>query len=387
VRKETASIHGHKFHGDQFGSRMVPIYLTSMFEQPNRESGETGSIEGERELKYSREENPTTRYLEKVLAELEEGEDSLAFNSGMGALTSLFLSKLKPGSSVAVPIEAYSGTIALLQSLSERIGFRVMKVWPSTDAVAEAIERGADIAVVETVTNPTLRVIDVRELARVSREREALLIVDNTLASPVVYTPLSDSASFAVESATKYIAGHNDVIGGFVSGKREEIAQLWEWRKLTGTIMQPVEAFLVQRGVKTLHVRYQEHSRNAQAVAEFLSEHPRVEEVFYPGLSSSPYRETADRLFKRKLYGGVVSFKVKGGREDALKVLRSVKLIIPSPSFGGAESLLTYPVISASKYIPPEDRERLGIGENLLRLSVGLEDVEDLKEDLDQALR
>jgi len=134
-------------------------------------------------------------------------------------------------------------------------------------------------------------------------------------------------------------------------------------------------------------VRYQEHSRNAQAVAEFLSEHPRVEEVFYPGLSSSPHRETADRLFKRKLYGGVVSFKVKGGREDALKVLRSVKLIIPSPSFGGAESLLTYPVISASKYIPPEDRERLGIGENLLRLSVGLEDVEDLKEDLDQALR
>jgi len=387
VRKETASIHGHKFHGDQFGSRMVPIYLTSIFEQPNRESGETGSIEGERELKYSREENPTTRYLEKVLAELEEGEDSLAFNSGMGALTALFLSKLKPGSSVAVPIEAYSKTIALLQALSERIGFRLVKVWPSTEAVAEAIERGADISVVETVTNPTLRVMDVRELARVSREREALLIVDNTLASPVVYTPLSDGASFAVESATKYIAGHNDVIGGFVSGKREEIAQLWEWRKLTGTIMQPVEAFLVQRGVKTLHVRYQAHSRNAQAVAEFLSEHPRVEEVFYPGLSSSPHRETADRLFKRKLYGGVVSFKVKGGREDALKVLRSVKLIIPSPSFGGAESLLTYPVISASKYIPPEDRERLGIGENLLRLSVGLEDVEDLKEDLDQALR
>ena len=217
MKMRTASIHAHGFHDRELGVRMVPIYLTSIFEQPNPISGETKIIEGGRELKYAREEGPTTRYLEKTLAVLEGGEDALAFNSGMGAITSLLLTYLRSGMKVVVPMESYSGTIALLQQLSERINFRVVKVWPSTEKIVESIEEGADMAIVETMTNPTLRVIDVGEVARVSKERGTKLIVDNTLASPVIYTPLSDGALFAVESATKYIAGHNDAIGGFIA--------------------------------------------------------------------------------------------------------------------------------------------------------------------------
>lgn len=387
MKKGTTAIHGHGFYDEEYGIRMIPIFLTSLFEQPNRKSGETKILEGGRELKYAREENPTTRYLEKALAKLEEGEDALAFNSGMGAITSLFLSKLKPGMKVVIPMESYSGTIALLHALADKLSFKLEKTWPSTERIVENIRKGADIVFVETITNPTLKVIDVEEIARVSREVGAFLIVDNTFASPIVYTPLSSGANMVVESSTKYIAGHNDVVGGFISGRKEDVAIVWEWRKLTGTILQPFEAFLVERGLKTLHIRFEAHSKNALAVAEFLSEHPKVEEVYYPGLGSSPYKKIADKLFKKKLYGGVLSFKLKGGSNSVNVLLKNVKLIIPSPSFGGPETLLTYPIISASKYIPPDEREMLGITDNLLRLSVGLEDVEDIIEDLDRALR
>jgi len=185
---------------------------------------------------------------------------------------------------------------------------------------------------------------------------------------------------------TKYIAGHNDVVGGCVAGPRSLLMELWEWRRKLGTIMHPFEAYLTLRGLKTLEVRFERQSRTAQAVAEFLSEHSKVEEVFYPGLSSSPYKRVADRIFEKRLYGGVVSFKVKGGRSEALKVLSKVGIVKAGPSLGGTESLLTYPVISAAKTIPEEERLKLGITDNLLRLSIGLEDPEDIKEDLDRAL-
>ncbi|MEM0021812.1 MAG: cystathionine gamma-synthase family protein [Fervidicoccaceae archaeon] len=386
MKKGTVSIHGHEYYDEGYGIRMPPVYLTSLFEQPNRKTGETKIIDGVRELKYSREENPTTRSLEKAIAKLEEGEDALAFNSGMGAISSVLLSRLSSESKVVIPMEAYSGTIALLVNLSKKIGFKLEKVWPSTEKIIEAIEKDADLAIVETITNPTLRVVDIGEIAKVSAEKGTFLIVDNTFASPILYTPLLHGASLVIESTTKYISGHNDVVGGVIAGKREDVLFLWEWRKLLGTIMQPFEAFLVLRGMKSFAVRMEAHSRNALAVAEFLSEHPRISEVYYPGLESNPYREIASRLFRKKMYGGVVSFKVKGGRDFALSVLRKLKIIIPSPSFGGPESLLTYPIISASKYIQEEDRRALGITEDLLRLSVGLEDVDDIIEDLDQAL-
>jgi len=186
---------------------------------------------------------------------------------------------------------------------------------------------------------------------------------------------------------TKYIAGHNDIIGGVVVVKnQEDLNLLWDWRRILGGIMQPFEAYMAIRGVKTLKIRFEKTSNSAKAIAEFLKDHSAVKEVYYPGLDESPYKSVADKMFKQKIYGGVVSFEVRGGASSVDKILRKVKIIKPSPSLGGSESLLTYPIISASKYIPEEIRKRLGITDGLLRLSVGLEDTEDLIEDLSQAL-
>jgi len=384
ARFATRLVHGHGFFDEETGAFIPPIYQTAIFEQPDKRTGETRLTDRGTELKYSREENPTVRALEHALAALEEADDALAFASGMAAISTTYIALLRHGSRLIVPAEAYGTTIQLAAELS-KFGVEVVKVWPSTEAIVEAIKAG-DTVLVETITNPTLRVMDIPEIAKTCGEEGATLIVDNTFASPVIYTPLTDGAHLAVESLTKYIAGHNDVVGGCVAGPTQQVRELWDWRRRMGSIMPPFEAFLVLRGLKTLEVRYERQSRTAFEIAEFLEDHPRVEEVMYPGLSSSPYKEVADRIFKRRLYGGVVSFRVKGGRSTALKVLSSIRVVKPSPSLGGTESLLTYPVISAAKTIPEEERRRLGITEDLLRLSVGLEDPEDLKEDLDAAL-
>ncbi|RLF06570.1 MAG: cystathionine gamma-synthase family protein [Thermoprotei archaeon] len=384
IRFSTKLIHGHGFFDEATGAFIPPIYQTAIFEQPDRRTGETRLTDRGTELKYSREENPTVRALERTLAALEEADDALAFSSGMAAISTTYVALLKRGSRLVVPAQAYGTTIQLATELT-KFGVKIAKVWPSTDSIIEAVRTG-DVVLVETITNPTLRVIDVPAVAKRCREVGATLVVDNTFASPVIYRPLADGADLVIESLTKYIAGHNDVVGGCIAGPSESIAQLWEWRRRMGSIAHPFDAFLTLRGLKTLEVRFERQSRTALEIAEFLEDHPLVEEVMYPGLSSSPYKELADRMFIKKLYGGVVSFKVKGGRSKALRVLSRVHVIRPSPSLGGTESLLTYPVISAAKTIPEEDRKKLGITEGLLRLSVGLEDPEDLKEDLATAL-
>lgn len=377
-------IHGHGFFEEETGAFIPPIYLAAMFEQPDRRTGETRLTDRGTELKYSREENPTVRALERALKAVEEAEDALAFSSGMGAISTLYIALLRQGSRLLVTAEGYGTTIQLAGDLA-KFGVKAEKVWPSTEAFVEAVREG-DVVLLETVTNPTLRVIDVPEVAKRCREVGATLIVDNTFASPVLYRPASEGGVLCVESLTKYIAGHNDVVGGCVAGPADLLKDLWEWRRKMGTIMHPFEAYLTLRGLKTLEVRFERQSKTAQEIAEFLSEHPKVEEVLYPGLSTSPFKRVADKIFSRRLYGGVVSFKVKGGRSEALKVLSKVQVIKSAPSLGGTESLLTYPVISAAKMLPEDERLKLGITDGLLRLSVGLEDPEDLKEDLAQAL-
>ncbi|RLG80851.1 MAG: cystathionine gamma-synthase family protein [Thermoprotei archaeon] len=382
----TAAIHGHGFYDSRYGVFIPPIYLTVVYEQPNRALGCTLMTDRGTDLKYSREENVTARALENVLAKLELAEDALVFNSGMAALAAIYLYSLRRGVKVVLPMEAYGTTIQLITILSERLGAEVYKAWPSTEAVVDAIDENTELVLIETMTNPTLKVFDVREIAKRAREVGALLVVDNTFVTPVIYNPTRDRADAVVHSLTKYIAGHNDVVGGAVASSKELIRELWEWRRMLGSILQPFEAYLILRGVKTLEARVEKQCKSALAIAEFLRDHPKVKEVSYPGLPDSPYKPIADRLFNRRLYGAMVSFKVVGGREGALKVLNKVRIIKPSPSLGGTESLLTYPVISAAKTLPSDERIKLGITDDLLRLSVGLEDVNDLIEDLDQAL-
>jgi cystathionine gamma-synthase len=232
-----------------------------------------------------------------------------------------------------------------------------------------------------------LRVIDVEEISKTCFDIGCWVVVDNTFTTPILLNPLKKGALIVLHSLTKYIAGHNDVVGGAIVSISPMVKLLWDWRRMLGSIMQPFEAYLTLRGVKTLNVRVERASTTAKTIAEFLEDHPRVEEVYYPGLNSNPYKRVADKVFERKLYGSMISFKVKGGRDEAVKVLKTVKLIKPSPSLGGPESLITYPIISASRALPEEVRRKLGITENLLRLSVGLEDSEDLINDLSQALQ
>ncbi len=382
----TQAIHGHEYYDDRLGVFKVPIYQTAIYEHPDKRSGKPRLSDRGLDLKYSREENPTVRALEKILAKLEHGLDALAFGSGMAAISAAYLSKLRAGSKILLPKECYGATQELAQDL-ERFGVKCILARSDTDDFLERLDDDISLALIEPITNPMIRVADVEEISKRCSELEIPLIVDNTFTTPILLNPLNNGAWIVVHSLTKYLAGHNDVIGGAIIVKnKEDDKNLWHWRRKLGSILSPFDAFLIIRGISTLEIRFEKQCENALEIAEFLKDHPKVEKVYYPGLSDSPYKKTADKLFKKRLYGAVLSFKVRGGQKEALKVLRSVEIIKPTPSLGGVESLLAYPVWSAVKNMKPEQCRELEITDNLLRLAVGLEDVEDLKEDLDQAL-
>ncbi len=371
------------FESDGFGSVVPPIYVSTAF----RFVGDGSDAVSDRgfPFKYGREESPSCRCLERVLACFEGGVDALVFSSGMGALASVLLSVVKEGLRVVAPLEGYSTSLQLIEYLSRLVGFELVRAWPSADGILEAVGDERAFVFTEVMTNPTLKVVDVSRVAS-SLPEGSFLFIDNTFTTPYLVRPLELGAGAVMNSLTKYLAGHNDVFGGVVTGSEDFIKGVWEWRRMLGTAMQPIEAYLTLRGVKTFEVRFEKVSKSALAIAEFLEDHPRVEEVLYPGLESSPYHELASRLFKKDLYGGVLSFRIRGTFSDAASIMRRLSIITPAPSLGGPESLISAPAVSASRYIPSEVRLRLGITESLLRLSVGLEDPETLIEDLSRGL-
>jgi len=386
ARFSTESIHGHNYYEADTGTFKVPLYLSTIFEHPDRKTGEAKKNDRGSEQKYSREENPTVRAFEKVMEKLENGAQGLAFNSGMSTIAAVYISELSAGDTILISKESYGTTQELALNFA-KFGIKTLLAGPDTGDFLEKINPGVSLVLVETLTNPQVRVVDVRKIAGRCREVGARLVVDNTFATPLLYKPLEDGAWVTLHSVTKYIGGHNDLIGGaLVLNDAVDLTELWDFRRRLGSIMGPFEAFLALRGVSTLKVRFETQCENALAIAEFLQDHPKVDEVYYPGLKTSPYHRAARSLFRENLYGGLLSFKVKGGKKEALEVLRKVQVIKPSPSLGGTESLLSYPISSASKTLSPGVRKELGIGENLLRLALGLEDLEDLKEDLSQAL-
>ncbi|MEM1584207.1 MAG: cystathionine gamma-synthase family protein [Nitrososphaerota archaeon] len=378
---QTKSIHGHKYRDEKNGVFIPPIYQTAIFEQP----GWTRKTDRGVDLKYSREENLTVESLENVITELEEGGDSLCFSSGMAAISTIYFSTLRKYDQIVLSAESYGTTLQLGEKLRE-FGIDVQVSWPETENIIESINRKTKLVLIEVVTNPTLRVFNIREIAEVCRENKTILVVDNTFATPYLYKPLKDGVDIVLHSLTKYLSGHNDVLGGSITSSKEKILELWDWRRMLGTIIPPFEAFLIIRGLKTFELRMEKHCKNALIIAEHLQEHPKITEVLYPGLTSNKYHDIAKKLFNNKGFGGVVSFRIKGGEEEVVRLMKNLKIIKPAPSLGGAESILTYPVISAAMTMPKDLRDKLGIKEDLLRLSVGLEDVEDLIEDIDKAL-
>lgn len=360
-------------------SIIPPIYLSVAFEQTTK----TALSDRGFDLKYSREENPTVRELEKSIALIEGGKDALVFNSGMAAIGTLYLALLSSGDEVVLPMEGYGTSIQLAESLS-KFGVKVKLAYPSADSIIDIIDERTKLVFLETMTNPTLKVIDVPEVIKRAKEIGAIVVVDNTF-SPLIFKPLRYGADGVVHSLTKYIAGHNDVLGGAVVFGTPNIEEFWDWRRRIGTIVQAMDAYLIQRGLKTLELRFELQSKNAQAIAEFLSEHPKVKAVYYPGLSGSPYHTLAKKLFEKPLFGGVVSFDL-GSEGNVLRFLSSLKVIFPSPSLGGTESIASYPAKSAAKTIPEDRRKVLNITPGLIRLSVGLESPDILIEDIDRAL-
>ena len=368
----TTAIH----EGEEDGADIIqPIYQTAIFKHPK------GRLIRGRELKYSREDNPTVHLLEEKMVALEKGEDCLAFSSGMAAISTLLLSTVSKGDIVLTSKEIYGATLILFRSL-EKFGIKVKCVL--NGEVIRSVDKDTKLVFVESITNPTLKVPDLPQLVKKCKEYRTTLVVDNTFATPINFRPLELSADYVIESATKYLAGHNDVIAGVLVGPKKGIDTTWEWRRNLGGSLDPFAAYLVIRGLKTLRLRVEEQNRKAQIIAEYLEGVGKVKTVHYPGLKSSHYFKIATKLMRG--FGGVVSFEVEDGKR-AFNLLSALNLIKTAPSLGGAETLITHPVSSSHKNISPAERRELGIEDGLLRLSVGLEETEDIIDDLESGLR
>ena len=361
-------------------SHRLPIYQTSTFIFDSLEEAYKAFTGEEHHHIYSRVSNPNALYLGAKVALLEGAEAGIAFNSGMAAITTTLLTLTKPGDRIVSSKPVYGGTGELFAYLQEHLGIRVDVLGP--EEFYEALEKGGyRVAYVETPGNPTLTVYDIELAARLAHENGAVLVVDNTFATPFHQKPIEWGADVVLHSSTKYINGHGDTIGGVVVGREDFIRELLHTTKMFGTLMQPFNAWLTARGLRTLAVRMRKHSENAMKVAQFLESRPEVVEVNYPGLPSFPYHDIA-RKQMRNGYSGMVSFVLDGTKEHLKRFITSLELFHFAVSLGDTDSLATSPALTTHALSPTTD-----FPANLVRLSVGLEDAEDLIADLENALK
>lgn len=359
----------------RFGAVSFPIYQTATFAHPG-----LGQSTG---YDYSRVQNPTREHLEKTIAGLEKGTDAIAFSSGMAAiLTTMEL--FKPGDHIVVDSDLYGGSTRLFKTVSEKNGINFTYIDFSRDNIEEAINKDTKAFFIETPTNPMMNITDLRKVADIAHSVGALLIVDNTFLSPYLQNPLTLGADIVLHSGTKYISGHNDTLAGFAVVKDNELSDRLRFvYKTIGANLSPFDSWLVLRGVQTLAVRMDRAQENAQKIAEFLVKHPKVKKVYYPGLKEHRGYELQKKQARGA--GAMLTFDVESV-ELAQKVLESVKLIQFAESLGGTESLLTYPITQTHADVPREVLAKNGLTERTLRFSVGIENVNDLIYDLDQAL-
>lgn len=372
----TSCVHPPRRVKDAKGAIVPPLYLTSSFAHPG-----VGQSTG---YDYSRLQNPTREVLEDTVRELEGGDDCLAFSSGMAAISCL-MELFSPGDRLVASWDLYGGSIRLFDSVSAKNGVEVDRVdTTDLDAVAAALEPGAKALFVESPTNPLMAVSDIRALAELAHGAGALLVVDNTFLTPYFMNPISLGADVVVHSATKYLAGHNDVIAGLLVSAVPEVSERLRYLiKTIGSGLDPFAAWLVSRGIKTLPVRMERHQQNALALATWLEERPQVRYVLYPGLPDHPGHDLC--LEQGRGFGGMVTFGVDSEKR-ALDLLRRVRLVMFAESLGGTETLITYPLTQTHADVAPEELAEKGINGTMLRLSVGLESADDVIADLAQAL-
>lgn len=377
-RLETLCIHAGQEPDPLSGAVMTPIVLASTFVQDG-----PGAHKG---YDYSRAGNPTRTALEGCIAALEGGKHGVAFGSGCAATTAVLMG-LKAGDHVLVGDDVYGGTFRIFDKVLKQWGLEATFLDMSDPAkVREAVRPNTRLVWLETPSNPMLKIFDIAAIAEVARKAGVTLAVDNTFATPMLQRPLDLGASIVVHSTTKYLNGHSDVVGGAVVTSDDELAdKLHFLQKSMGGVPSPFDCYMVLRGLKTLGVRMKQHVESARALAAHLAEHPQVERVFYPGLTSHKGHEVAARQMKGP--GGMISFELRGGLEASTAFLKALRVFVCAESLGGVESLAEHPAIMTHASLPAEARRALGIGDGLIRLSVGLEHADDLRADLDRGFR
>ncbi|MFN4911615.1 MAG: cystathionine gamma-synthase [Flavobacteriales bacterium] len=374
----TKAIHEGVEPDSATGAIMTPIYQTSTYVQDG-----VGNHKG---YEYSRTLNPTRHALEKNIAAIENGNYGACFGSGLAAIDCV-IKMLNPGDEVISTNDLYGGSYRIFKTIFEKYGL-VFHFVDMTDLskIQEKINESTRLIWVETPTNPMMNIIDIEAVAVLAKRCGALLCVDNTFATPYLQTPLELGADIVMHSVTKYLGGHSDVVMGALVTKEESLAkEIYRIQNSSGAIAGPMDSFLVLRGIKTLHLRMDRHCENGEKVAHFLKDHPRIDKVYWPGFPSHPNHEVASKQMRG--FGGMISFTLKGNRlEDALRIVKNVRIFSLAESLGGVESLIGHPATMTHASIPKEEREKSGVVDSLIRLSVGVEDVSDLIEDLRYAL-
>jgi methionine-gamma-lyase len=386
-RFETEAVHSGYCSEDHKGSLVPPLYQTSTFTFSTAEQGERRFAGQEEGFIYSRLGNPTVKILEDKMAMLEQGEAALAFSSGMAAVSAVLTALTKTGDHILCSQGIYGCTFGLLKLLKEKYNIsHDLSAMSTREMIEKDLQPNTTCIYIETPINPTMKLVNLELVASIAKQRGIPVVVDNTFCSPYLQTPISHGCDVVLHSATKYICGHGDVIAGVVIGKNEFIRQVSRTtQKDMGGIISPFDAWLLLRGLKTLPVRMDRHCENASMLVDYLRNHPKVETIYYPG--NSDYKEDKSIMHKQmKKPGGLISFSIKGTKQTAQLFMNQLKLIKIAVSLGDAETLIQHPATMTHAVVPELERRKMGIEDTLLRLSVGLEAWEDIKEDIEQAL-
>ena len=378
MKFNTKVIHGGQIKEKAYGAVMPPIYQTSTYAQAS--PGEHKGYE------YSRTQNPTRHALERSIASLENAKHGLAFSSGLSAIDAI-MKLFKAGDEIISTNDLYGGSYRLFNKIYKKFGLKfIFTDLRDISSVENLINENTKLIWVETPTNPMINVIDINGLSNICKSNNLLLAVDNTFSTPYLQRPIDLGADIVMHSATKFLAGHSDVILGLLAVSDDELAEkLYFMQNSSGAICGPMDSFLTLRGIKTLHVRMERHCANASKIAKYLENHEKVDKLYWPGLKMHTNHDVACKQMKD--FGGMISFTVKNGNfEKVKKITSSFKVFTLAESLGGVESLVNHPATMTHASIPKEERDKTGIVDSLIRLSVGIEDVKDLIDDLDQAI-
>ena len=377
MKFNTKTIHGGQIKEKAYGAVMPPIYQTSTYSQ--KSPGEHSGYE------YSRTQNPTRHALERSIASLENAKFGLAFSSGLSAIDAI-MKLFSPGDEIISTNDLYGGSYRLFEKVFKKFGLKfVFTDLRNLNEIENLISSKTKLIWVETPTNPMINIVDIEGLSKICKTNNLLLAVDNTFSTPFLQKPIDLGADIVMHSATKFLAGHSDVILGLLALSNKKLAEkLFFMQNSSGAICGPMDSFLTLRGIKTLHVRMQRHCENARVIANYLKKHDKVDNVYWPGFENHPNHNIAKSQMND--FGGMISFTVKGNFDLVKRITSSFKVFTLAESLGGVESLVNHPATMTHASIPKEERDKIGITDNLIRLSVGIEDISDLVDDIEQAI-